>query len=172
MSEVSLAERQEVVQLIEAAWADAQYPGDSRIAFNPESNFDEVIKINRGFRGKHWREISLETLIANRDYLSFFSLEGLHFYLPAYMIASILHYETVDVLSNNTKYTLSPPDRKEIFELQNHMSEPATEEEFQNRLADFNERIERFTHHTSKGCNSRVYGNICTLRPVCSRVRI
>jgi hypothetical protein len=145
MSEISLAERQEVVRTIEVAWADAQYPGNNKIALHPESNIDEVIKIKHGFTGKHWKEITLETLIANRDCLPWFTIEGMHFYLPAYMIASILHYETVDVLSSNTVYQFSPPDYESSQEVLHYLGVLVTEEVFREWVVNFNRLVDGFS---------------------------
>ncbi len=76
------------------------------------------------FKGKHWREVSLETLISNRDHLSFFTPEAFRFYLPAFLIALLTHPNPLDldVLNENTVSNLSPnydwgiDQFKEIFE--------------------------------------------------------
>jgi len=49
------------------------------------------------------------TLWTNREALSYFTPQALRFYLPAFMIASLLHPKQADVLPNEVCYTLNPP---------------------------------------------------------------
>jgi hypothetical protein len=153
MSEVSLAERQEVVRTIEAAWADAQYPGDNKIAVYSEIDFDEVIKIKRDFTGKQWKEVSHEILVIDWDCLPFFTVEGLRFYLPAYMIASLLHHESVNMLTHSILQTLSPPDPKGMREnFKRYSNFPLTDDisdTFQQLANKFDEFADGFKSSTN-----------------------
>ncbi len=83
---------QEVLDAIVSAWADAEYPGDDRLAARP-SCCGEYADVAEFFRGRHWRDVTLETL---REYAgpanachAFMSDEALRFYLPSFMAIAL-----------------------------------------------------------------------------------
>ncbi len=102
-------ERKEFVEAVEKAFMETEYPGDDDIVYKTSLHLDDSRTTLKSFQGKHWRDISLDTLVLNRDHLPFFAPRAYRFYLPAFLIASILHFEKVDVLKNNTLYSLTPP---------------------------------------------------------------
>lgn len=70
---------------IEAAFADVPYPGDEHIAY---SNIDaDGSKLAAAFKGKPWKELTAHDLHWHE--MAFLSREGLHYYLPAYLLASL-----------------------------------------------------------------------------------
>jgi hypothetical protein len=72
-------------QEIEAAFADVPYPGDEHIAY---SNIDfDGSRLAAAFKGKHWKELTPDEMHWNE--MAFLSREGLHYYLPAYLLASL-----------------------------------------------------------------------------------
>lgn len=76
-------------QEIEAAFADVSYPGDDRIAY---SNIDwDGAQLAATFKGKHWKELTPHDLHWHE--MTFLSREGLQFYLPAYLLASLEGYD-------------------------------------------------------------------------------
>ena len=81
-----------LVDKIERAFADVQYPGCKDLT---DSSFgEEPTALVNDFRGKtDWRQLDIEFLNQAPDgwgsALSFFSDNALRFYLPAYMIADI-----------------------------------------------------------------------------------
>lgn len=77
----------EIKHLIEEAFADVPYPGHDRIVYSP-GNW-EAAEYRAEFAEKHWREVIEPVLLQRRRVLSMFSIEGLRFYLPAYLIATI-----------------------------------------------------------------------------------
>ncbi|WP_395739265.1 hypothetical protein [Prosthecobacter sp.] len=85
----------EVIQLIEDAWRDAVYPGDSKI-FTSESNDDE--DITRYFCGTTWRGHEPSNLRAHSSAFTFFTPEAFHYWLPAFMIAAITSPWEADVI--------------------------------------------------------------------------
>ncbi len=101
---------------IAAAWAEEAYPGDDRIAYNTSARQEECNQVTGFFRGKHWRDITLESLA--EEYggdgaacLAFMTPEAYRFYLPAYMLISIDHPGTGDVLADAAVGSLAPwPD--------------------------------------------------------------
>jgi hypothetical protein len=70
------------------------------------------------------------TLWTNREALSFFTPQALNFYLPAFMIASLLHPKQADVLPSEVCSTLNPPKTEDIGN-------------FKVRMAVFNEGQKR-----------------------------
>jgi hypothetical protein len=86
--------RHELVEEIRQAFAYTPYPSGQVL--------DE-------FAGKHWSELPIELIQTYRDDLGTFSSEEFRFYLPAYLIAIILHPDKADILCDNIIYKLSPP---------------------------------------------------------------
>jgi hypothetical protein len=107
--------RQALVEQIEKAFADVPYPGDNNIANSYHGTVfcHDCAELARSFQGEDWRTVSLEKLIKYRDSIPSFKPEAFRFFLPAYMIATVLHFETVDVSSNNTLHELIPPTTRE-----------------------------------------------------------
>lgn len=76
------------------AFGSAPYPGDQGIVSTliisgQEVEDPERKEIAEAFRGVHWNAVSHETLMRNRDSLSFFTPAGLRFFLPAYLMAAL-----------------------------------------------------------------------------------
>jgi hypothetical protein len=70
-------------QEIQNAFAGHAYPGDDRIVRGQGETWER-------FRGKDWREIvSLGRQIDLRDDLSALTVEGLAYYLPAFLTLSL-----------------------------------------------------------------------------------
>jgi len=82
---------EQVQRQIEEAYALVPYPGDEGIAYSRDAW--ECPELEADFRGRHWRSVPRETLRARSAYLSLFSTLGLHFYLPAYLLASLEDYD-------------------------------------------------------------------------------
>jgi len=90
--------RDNLIEQINQAFADVDYPGDGTLFGNDETR--ELI-------GKHWKEVSLETL-AVQSRLLYLSPKALHFYLRAYLIAILANPEKMDVLVDDIVHFLSP----------------------------------------------------------------
>lgn len=99
---------------IEQAFADVPYPGDDHIVTRGEFMDLERDDVERAFKGKHWREVlayPVEFLRYHNSALSFFTPEGYHFYLPAYLIATAENYAQVDVVSDAVVFSLKSDGR-------------------------------------------------------------
>jgi hypothetical protein len=94
--------RLKLVRQIEEVFADTPFPGDENI-----SPYEYEIHVEL-FRGRHWKDIPLETIFRERGELSFFTPEAYRFFLPAFMRATLLHYIEMDTLSGNLISHLSP----------------------------------------------------------------
>lgn len=87
---------------VEAAFADAPYPGDDHIGYDPGDW--ESAELSRAFKGRHWRELSPAELQYHGS--SFLSSEGFRYYLPAYLLAAL---EDHGNLMPHTVYGLTLP---------------------------------------------------------------
>jgi hypothetical protein len=96
-------------KLIEAAFADTSYPGDARLVYDNSGRHLECNEIAAAFRGKHWKEVPLETLCYHSAGIFFLTPEAYRFYLPAYLLAALLHYNQADTLPDSVVFSLIPP---------------------------------------------------------------
>ena len=94
---------------IETAFADAVYPGDEYIGYNPDDW--ESAELAQDFKGKHWKEVPLEKLQYHSS--SFLSPAGFRYYLPAYLLAALADYGN---LLPHTVYALTLPEKSSLEE--------------------------------------------------------
>jgi hypothetical protein len=81
------SDKQKLVESIEKAWANVQYPGDQNI-FTPKSYDDEGIA--KYFSGTTWRGHGVAGLRSRCSAISvFFTPKAYHYWLPAYLIAAV-----------------------------------------------------------------------------------
>ena len=121
--------REDFLRKLEDAFSNTPYPKDDKII--RQRRIDSK-QINDSLKGKHWTEIPLDTLISYRDKLTYFTVEGFRFYLPAFIRAAILHPREVDTLIDYLMFDLTPsssnaPYMRTITNLLN--SNPFSEEE-------------------------------------------
>ena len=148
-----------VADAIALAWADVEHPGDDHLA-GLDSCCGEYEYVTEFFRGRHWRNVTLESL---KDYagppdacLSFMSGPALRYYLPAFMLialeepltgaTSTWEMSLVDV----AKTSLNPPRyRPEVHALEQTLTPPAqqsTSPEATDRLRTWwEDRMQGFT---------------------------
>jgi len=99
-------EARSLVRHIEEAFAQRAYPGDANLV---EDVGDEEEEILRDMAGKHWRDLSAKFLRLHEDALCFLSPEGFRFFLPGYLIASIVDPSGADIIPENLFVVLFPP---------------------------------------------------------------
>ena len=90
-------------QTIEAAFADVPYPGDHNITRCPY-NCSECRRIAAYFKGKPGKGCTTEELKDYHVALSLFTPEAFHFFLPAFMLASMDVYEKGDVIPDAIRF--------------------------------------------------------------------
>jgi len=95
-----------VLRQIEEAFAQRAYPGDAHLV---KGVGDEEEEILRDMAGKHWRDLSAKFLRLHQDALFFLSPEGFRFFLPGYLIASIVDPAEADVIPGCLFVVLFPP---------------------------------------------------------------
>ena len=84
---------------IGGAFREMPYPGDEHIVSHIRGDCWECEKIKNALKGRHWRDLSFESLDHLREALTFMSPEGFRFYLPAFMIILIMDYYRADITS-------------------------------------------------------------------------
>ena len=90
-------------QTIKAAFASVPYPGDNNITRCPY-HCKPCQEIADYFKGKGWEGHSVEDLRDNHTALSLFTPEAFHYFLPAFMLASIESYDNMDILPDSIRY--------------------------------------------------------------------
>ena len=112
MSKMS-KEAEELRHKLEVAFAEVKYPGDERLVYDTSGRVLECKQVAAAFRGKHWRQIQCDNLESGAIFC--LSPEAYRFYLPAYLITSVLHYDEADVIPSEVVFSLIPPsDAKDI----------------------------------------------------------
>jgi hypothetical protein len=113
----------EVVRLIEQAWEGEPYPGDDRLAGKASYCPSEYTYVAGFFRGKHWKDVTLEGLRSGYEgppdaCLAFMSAEAFRFYLPAFMLIAVRDYDRADMAGEAAIAALTPPTfHPELYEL-------------------------------------------------------
>jgi hypothetical protein len=106
--------RQDLAHQVELAFANVPYPGDDKIVAHPNTSISSHLPAL--LAGKHWKELSLEVIIQENLSLPLLTPEGFRFYLPAFLRASLLFPDQVDILPSNIFSSLTPPDGEGIQE--------------------------------------------------------
>ncbi len=99
--------KDELIALIEQAFANTVYPGDDKLI--NANHCGECAEIAEVFQGKRWA--SLTDVKFLRHYVAALSLlypEAFRYYLPAYMIAALTDPATADVILDSVEYDLMP----------------------------------------------------------------
>lgn len=106
----------EVVNEVERAFSDVQYPGDDSIVETPTDW--EASGIRADFVGRHWRDVIEPGFLREHNVLWFFSVEGFQFYLPAYIIGLARFPEEGVEWSSEVLHALYPPTSHGIASFQ------------------------------------------------------
>jgi hypothetical protein len=72
------------IKAVEAAFANVEYPGDDHIVVKTDVVVDDRDTIYDSFKGKHWRDLTMDILIENREHIVFLTPHGYQFFLPAF----------------------------------------------------------------------------------------
>lgn len=99
--------KDDVIALIEQAFADTVYPDDGLI---DADHCPECAEIYAAFRGKQWESFT-DVRLLREHYLALSSLypASFRYYLPAFMRAALVDPETADVILDGLEYHLSEP---------------------------------------------------------------
>jgi hypothetical protein len=105
---VSNQQLEALKQKILAAFADVPYPKGVITSHECPECFD----VRETFAGQDWKTIAPEIIEENFGKISLFSPEAFHFFLPAYLIYSLEHFdEQYDTVCEFTIYAVAPSNK-------------------------------------------------------------
>jgi hypothetical protein len=87
-------------------FSDTSYPGDKNIVEHESLEGDEVLNV---FSGKHWKQLTADTIDYHHDILPIISPEAFRFYLPAYLIFTLDNFSSDSNAVDHTVFGLCPP---------------------------------------------------------------
>lgn len=90
-------------QTIERAFADVSMPEDGNITHCPY-HCSECGRIAAFFKGRSSGGLTLEEMRAQHVALSLFTPDAFHYFLPAFMLASLGSYEKGDVIPDAIRF--------------------------------------------------------------------
>ena len=103
---------------IDEAFGEMLYPGDEEIVTHNRGDCWECEDIKNALKGRHWLDVSFESLDNAHEALIFLSPEGFRFYLPAFMIISIMDYYRADVIPGNVIRRLTLPCASDLSDFE------------------------------------------------------
>ena len=89
-------------QTIESVFTDVPYPGDGNITRCPY-HCAECLAVAKFFKGRSWQGNTVEELREHHTALALFTPEAFHYFLPAFMLASIDGYDKFDVIPDSVR---------------------------------------------------------------------
>jgi hypothetical protein len=99
-----------IVAAIERAFADVTLAPDEVIFIPSAAQMNDVENLEPLLRVPVWQEIPFESLTRNRSMLSYMPERAFHFFLPAFLRASILDPLEADVMIDSVECGLDPGD--------------------------------------------------------------
>ena len=99
---------------INAAFANARYPGDDNIGYDKTGEHLECKQVAEHFRGTTWQNVDLAFLQKYAERadvsatLTFMSPEAFRYYLPAFLLVVAEHFGEVDVLVQTVISSITP----------------------------------------------------------------
>lgn len=121
LDEISRLEQQ-----IEAAFGELPIPPVDRLVIDNSGQHLECNQVKAKFRGRHWRELSVEDLQYESEALAFFSPEAFRFFLPAFIRAALLHYDQADLIPMNVVSWFTPSDDPQLKPYRRERTESLT----------------------------------------------
>lgn len=115
---------------IRTGFANTRHPGPDKLA---PHECDECRAVRDAFARMDWKTLDDALIKANFDKLPLFSPEAFHFFLPAYMLYSLIHLNSE--VGEFTVYALTP----EVQKL-NEVERKAMSSWWQERLKPFSQR--------------------------------
>jgi hypothetical protein len=102
-----------VVHEIEEAFRDVTYPGDGCLTKGYSSEAFHIINIANWLKGRRWQDLPLEELVRSHESLFFMTPQAIQYYLPAFLLASVLHYHEADPVPSTVLFFLTFPKNDE-----------------------------------------------------------
>ena len=97
----------EVARQIQKAFSDVPYPGDNRLV---EGSTQEDVEVAELLRNRKSKVFTIDELRRNHEIVFFMTPEALQFYLPVFLVASVLHYGEAGNIPVSLVFLFTPPD--------------------------------------------------------------
>ena len=114
--------REVLIGRIEQEFGRACQPSAEELVKKNAIRDDETVEAENAFQEKHWRSVYLQDLMFTQAF-SIFTPKSLAFYLPAYMLAIIKHYEECDILVDRLLHFLTPSCYENFLVLCHHLDD-------------------------------------------------
>jgi hypothetical protein len=88
------------------AFRDVPYPGDSCLT---EGASSEAVDIADFLKGRRWQDLRLDELVRNHESVFFMTPEAIRYYLPAFLVVSVLHYQGANPIPSTLLFLLRLP---------------------------------------------------------------
>ena len=106
------------------AFKDAKYPGDDKIVYDNDDL--DCMKMKSFLKGKDWRDVSSEILMKDTSSIFYLSNDGLYYFIPSYIMASLNENIKIDVIYDYTIRSLTPPSGMENWDDFSNLSSKLT----------------------------------------------
>lgn len=99
-----------LVAELACAFGDAERPPDETLVVGRSM---DARRIQAAFAGREWTSLGLREVVEHKYGLAFLTARALHYFLPAYLRATVSNYPETDVIAGNVLAVLSPPESTE-----------------------------------------------------------
>ena len=96
---------EEVAEQIERAFAGERYPGDKHLT---QGSSMEAAEVASFLRGRCWQDFRTGELARNHESLFFMTPDAIRYYIAAFLITSLLHYDDSGQIPSSLLFFLSP----------------------------------------------------------------
>jgi hypothetical protein len=144
-----------VLEKLTSSFQTLPYPGDINLVYDNTGNHLECVEIQQAFAGKHWSELSQETLVRENSALSFLTPEAFRFYLPAYLSIVVREFEKTDILPEATVQYLTLPVEADDLNKLSYVQQESNELQFElsqfliEELSRSNRKVHNFMERMS-----------------------
>ena len=142
--------KEKLIENIKEAFCNEIYIGDNNIVYNNSENHLECAELKKGFIGKKWQDLNHELIFEYKDSLPFFSIEGLKYYTPAFLIDILHDYYESDTLIDNLLSVMTLPQEIDTVIMANNIKKYSIDE----KIPEFN--FEEFLYSQLDTTNERV----------------
>lgn len=108
MSSLPNKRAENLVRQIEDAFADTPYPES---ACREDSSSAAVETAD--FLNRPWQDLTLKELVRNHESVFFMSSDAVRYYLPAFLISSVLHYAEANPIPDTLVFLLRPAETED-----------------------------------------------------------
>ncbi|MCD4686042.1 MAG: hypothetical protein K8S97_08910 [Anaerolineae bacterium] len=95
-----------LVAKIKAAFAAREYPGDANLV-KDEQDW-EAAEYADAFKGRQWQSVTVATMAYEKSALSFFTPAAYQYYMPAFMVGCLEHFDDMGDAVAWLVYGLTP----------------------------------------------------------------